>query len=114
MNKNSDGVMIEEETMIKMLSELKDIKTLSSERLLQQKIDLLINYIENIVKYKNDEPFEDTIYRKMKEVRLDNPELNSKLYILYRKLSDGKITEEDARILYDVYIKSQVYDKLIY
>ncbi|MCS4468385.1 hypothetical protein JTS96_07240 [Clostridium botulinum] len=26
----------------------------------------------------------------MKEVRLDNPELNSKLYILYRKLSDGK------------------------
>ncbi|MCS4522329.1 hypothetical protein JTT07_18510 [Clostridium botulinum] len=50
----------------------------------------------------------------MKEVRLDNPELNSKLYILYRKLSDGKITEEDARILYDVYIKSQVYDKLIY
>ncbi len=50
----------------------------------------------------------------MKEVRLDNPELNSKLYILYRKLSDGKITEEDARILYDVYIKSQAYDKLIY
>ncbi len=82
--------MVEETLMRKMLSELKDIQTLSSERLLQQKIDLLIKYMENIVKYKNDEPFEDTIYKKMKEVRLDNPELNSKLYILYRKLSDGK------------------------
>lgn len=82
--------MIEEALIRKMLSELKDIQALSSERLLQQKIDLLIKYMENIVKYKNDEPFEDTIYKKMKEVRLDNPELNSKLYILYRKLSDGK------------------------
>ncbi|AVQ37308.1 hypothetical protein PZQ55_001566 [Clostridium botulinum] len=114
MKNNGNNIMVEETLIRKMLSELKDIQTLSSERLLQQKIDLLIKYMENIVKYKNDEPFEDTIYKKMKEVRLDNPELNSKLYILYRKLSDGKITEEDARILYDVYIKSQAYDKLIY
>ncbi len=56
--------MIEEALIRKMLSELKDIQTLSSERLLQQKIDLLIKYMENIVKYKNDEPFEDTIYKK--------------------------------------------------
>lgn len=56
--------MIEEALIRKMLSELKDIQALSSERLLQQKIDLLIKYMENIVKYKNDEPFEDTIYKK--------------------------------------------------
>ncbi|EJP6470945.1 hypothetical protein K8O96_15175 [Clostridium sporogenes] len=114
MNKNSNNIMVEEALIRKMLSELKDIQTLSSERLLQEKIDLLMKYMENMIKYKDDEPFQDTIYKKMKEVRLDNPELNSKLYILYRKLSDGKITEEDARILYDVYIKSQAYDKLIY
>ncbi|MCR1933667.1 hypothetical protein ACQX0N_04250 [Clostridium tepidum] len=114
MNKNSNNIIVEEVLIRKMLLELKDIQTLSSERLLQEKIDLLVKYMENILKYKNDEPFQDTIYKKMKEVRLDNPELNSKLYILYRKLSDGKISEEDARILYDVYIKSQVYDRLIY
>jgi hypothetical protein len=114
VNKNSNNIIVEEVLIRKMLLELKDIQTLSSERLLQEKIDLLVKYMENILKYKNDEPFQDTIYKKMKEVRLDNPELNSKLYILYRKLSDGKISEEDARILYDVYIKSQVYDRLIY
>ncbi|WP_251860498.1 hypothetical protein [Clostridium sp. Marseille-Q2269] len=114
MKSSSNNIMVEEALMTKMLSELKDIQTLSSERLLQQKIDLLIKYVDNMLKYKDDEPFEDTIYKKMKEVRLDNPELNSKLYILYRNLSDGKISEEDARILYDVYIKSQAYDKLIY
>ena len=113
--KNSDGkVVMEKASITKIVSELKNIQTLTSDRLLQQKIDLLIKYMENILKNKDDIPFEDIIYNKMKEVRLENPELNSKLYILYRKLSDGKITEEDARILYDVYIKSQAYDKLIY
>ncbi|EGT5631370.1 hypothetical protein ACH74_18500, partial [Clostridium botulinum] len=71
MKSNSSNIMIEEALIRKMLSELKDIQALSSERLLQQKIDLLIKYMENIVKYKDDEPFEDTIYKKMKEVRLD-------------------------------------------
>ncbi|MCS4480240.1 hypothetical protein JQ035_07945 [Clostridium botulinum] len=64
MKSNSSNIMIEEALIRKMLSELKDIQALSSERLLQQKIDLLIKYMENIVKYKNDEPFEDTIYKK--------------------------------------------------
>ncbi|MDU7254076.1 MAG: hypothetical protein E6274_17365, partial [Clostridium sp.] len=63
MKNNSNNIMVEETLIRKMLSELKDIQTLSSERLLQQKIDLLIKYMENIVKYKNDEPFEDTIYK---------------------------------------------------
>ncbi|MCS4468386.1 hypothetical protein JTS96_07245 [Clostridium botulinum] len=64
MKSNSSNIMIEEALIRKMLSELKDIQALSSERLLQQKIDLLIKYMENIVKYKDDEPFEDTIYKK--------------------------------------------------
>ncbi len=50
MKNNSNNIMVEETLIRKMLSELKDIQTLSSERLLQQKIDLLIKYMENIVK----------------------------------------------------------------
>lgn len=114
MDHNEKKISIEVKLLKKMLTELKEVQALSVERLLQQKTETLIKYLENLLNEKEDIPFEDIIYKKMKEVKLQDPELNSKLYILYRKLSDGKISEEDARILYDVYIKTQIYDKIIY
>ncbi|GAA0746357.1 hypothetical protein [Clostridium oceanicum] len=107
-------ISVKEGLLEKILSELNEVQTLSSERLLQEKVGILIKYIENLVENKDEIPFETIIYNKMREVRLKDPELNSKLYILYRKLSDKKISEEDARIMYDVYIKSQAFDKMIY
>lgn len=107
-------ISVKEGLLEKILSELNEVQTLSSERLLQEKVGILIKYIENLIENKDEIPFETIIYNKMREVRLKDPELNSKLYILYRKLSDKKISEEDARIMYDVYIKSQAFDKMIY
>nr|WP_050607001.1 hypothetical protein [Clostridium niameyense] len=114
MDNDEKKVLIEIKFLKKMFTELKEIQALSGERLIQQKTETLIKYLENLLNEKEDLPFEDVIYKKMKEVKFKDPELNSKLYILYRKLSDGKISEEDARILYDVYIKTQIYDKMIY
>lgn len=96
-----------------LAKKLEEIKLLSSENIIKSKIDELIDelinetnlYIENV----NEKPIADIIYEKMRETKTQNPELNVRLYILYRNLNMGKISEHEARETFEKYIQMDSY-----
>ncbi|MCY6959047.1 hypothetical protein [Clostridium brassicae] len=108
-------ISVDSEVIEKILLELKEIRDFFPEDTLKVKID---NVMHTISKATNcsieNKALVDIIYDKMKEAEGKNPELNTKLYMLYRSLSDGKTSEEDANQLFEIYIQMYPYDDMIY
>ncbi len=50
----------------------------------------------------------------MKETKNTNPDLSSKLYILYRKYVSNKIKEEEAREIYETYIVMENFERIVW
>ncbi len=68
--------------------------------------------LESELNYDNIS-LKEKISSKMKETKNSDPNMNANLYILYRNLVNGRITEEEALELYNMYIKIEPYDKTI-
>lgn len=107
-------VSIDIRTVEKILNELKEIQNLTPENAIKYRVNNLIETISSIANYTENESIEKMIYTKMKESSSRNPELNVKLYMLYRNLTDGKITKEEAIEAYQNYLQMYPYDTLIY
>jgi hypothetical protein len=93
---SDNEVSIEVETIEKIIKELNEISLLCSEPHLKVKIEALQSYISSVTELNNKVSAEDVIYEKMVEVKYSNPELHLKLYMLYRNLMSGRISELDA------------------
>lgn len=85
-------------------SELKDIETLNSSFEIKDRIHKLLDFIDQET-LNNRTVFQEMLYSKIKETNGKNPELNTYLYLLYRNLIEDKITIQEAKKLYEMYLK---------
>ncbi|MFX0548798.1 hypothetical protein ACOAKC_05615 [Hathewaya histolytica] len=118
MDCKSDKILFHIDTVKKIKSILEEIKILSQDKPVMDKLEEINCILENnnIVHNENsskdeEEKLLDLIYNKMKSTK--DKDLNVKLYMLYRKLEDEKISNEEARELYEVYIKTEYNDRYI-
>ncbi|KGM95016.1 hypothetical protein Z968_10245 [Clostridium novyi A str. 4552] len=109
-----DMISISEDNIKKILSELKEIENLASDDVVKFKADQLMQMIGEMTSIDSKETLEQIIYKKMKESATNNPELNVKLYMLYRNLKDGKVSQKEAKEAYEIYIQMYPYDTLVY
>lgn len=107
MNYETDRVLVQLDTMKKVKAGLAEIKILSEDDEIKNKAEELIQLLEKqqkIAKQKGETLIE-TIYNKMKSTR--DKDLNVKLYMLYRKLEDDKISEDEALKLFEIFTKTE-------
>ncbi|MCY6370827.1 hypothetical protein [Clostridium ganghwense] len=107
-------IYIDKEVIEKVIFELKEINNCCPDYVLKKRISDVTNMLMKASNYNEDKPLQEIIHEKMKEAAHRNPELHSKLYMLYRSLSEGKTSEEDARQLFEAYLQIYPYDTLIY
>lgn len=112
MEKNM--IHISEENLQKIVAELEEIKNLSPDDVVKFRIDNLITTISRKIDPSKNEDLGDIIYKKMKEAVTNNPDLHVKLYMLYRNLTAGKISEEEAKEMYETYLQMYPYEPYIY
>lgn len=105
---------IENEIIEKVLFELKEIKDCCGEDTLKIRLSNVIKTLSKASNCDTDKLLEDMIYEEMKGAMNKNPELHSKLYMLYRSLADGKISEEAAKQLFETYLQMYPSDTIIY
>lgn len=105
-------ILIDGETIDKIVFTLKEIKVSSNDSKIKAKIDELQNIIEK--ECNPDKTIEQIIHEKAKEVKNTDPELHLKLYMLYRNLTMGKVSEDEAKISYENYLKMYPYDVMVY
>lgn len=98
-----EGVVFKKETVETLQTKLRILKITSTETAVKSKVEEILNIIDSEIQEKN-KSIEEIIYEKMNETKVNNKELNVKLYMLYRKLLDEKITKEDAVRLYEIYV----------
>ncbi len=107
-------VYIENDIIEKILFELKEIKDCSTEDTLKIRLSNVIKTLSKASNCNMDKLLEDMIYEKMRESMNNNPELHSKLYMLYRSLVDGKVSEEAAKQLFETYLQMYPSDTMLY
>ncbi|MBK5240396.1 hypothetical protein [Clostridium sp.] len=79
-----------------IIEKLKQISSLCCESNLKTKIEVLQSFVSSILNPAGELSVQEVIYEKMVEVKLSNPDLHLKLYMLYRNLMNSKISEIDA------------------
>ena len=99
---NKNQVSIPVESIEKIIRELNEISILCSEPYLKTKIEGLQSLVSNIINIVDNKiSVEEIIYEKMVKVKHLNPELHFKLYMLYRNLMSGRISEVNAMSSYE-------------
>ena len=101
IEKESKLVMIEEMKLKEIRLALNELKLSVGDPQLRKKVEKLINLLEG-EKEEENENIADMIYKKMKNT--DDSELNVKLYMLYRKLEEGKVDDAEALRQYNLYV----------
>lgn len=109
---NSDKILISKSCINKIKFGLKDIKMNEKSKILKKQITEMLSMLENELSY-DDLSLEDRILKKMKETKSSDPEMNANLYILYRNLTNGRITQRQALELFNMYSKIEPYQKTI-
>lgn len=111
MQNQYEKILISTEIFEKIKLVLNDIKLLSSEENIKKKAEKLLKILNGESKKNRTISLEEEIYKKMKQTP-DN-ELNVKLYMLYRKLQNGKISENEALRVFEMYCKTEYTDGYI-
>lgn len=105
-------ILILKDSIDKLVLGLKNIKITTREKATRKEVDKLLNLLQEDLSQKNV-PLKEQILEKMKESKGIDPNLNANLYILYRNLDSGQITEEQALELFQMYVKIEPYNKTI-
>lgn len=108
-----DKLIIDKDILKKIQSRVMGIKLTTKERPIAKDAEEVIQIINKVFE-DNLTTLIEKIEQKMKDVRYSDPEMNASLYILYRKLVDEKISAKDAAALFEIYIKSEPFDRKIY
>ena len=111
---NKNEVSISVETIEEIIKEIKEISALCSTPSLKAKVERLQRLVYSFIKMQDKVPAQDLIYDKMVQVKHLNPELHLKLYMLYRNLTSGRISEADARTSYESCLSMFPSDMMIF
>lgn len=106
-------MLVNKDNLAKIKSRANAIKVMTTDKGILQNISDILQIIDKEIE-DNTLSILDKIEKKMKDSRRSDPEMHASLYILYRKLSDGKISEKEAYNLYNMYISTEPFDKKIY
>lgn len=112
LDKKDDKILISKSCINKLVSGLKTVKLSEKNKILKKQIAQMLNMLDDELNYSNVS-LEERILEKMKETKTSDPDMNANLYILYRNLTNGRITEEQALDRYNMYIKIEPYEKTI-
>ncbi|KMT22626.1 hypothetical protein [Clostridium cylindrosporum] len=96
----NDNIVISKQTVKKILLELNNINLICDDNLIKDKVENIISLIKNSSDIDCEVSTLTKIYNKMQEIREVNEELHVRLYMLYRKLQDAKISEDEAQRTY--------------
>lgn len=110
---NEDKILVDREVLGKIVVGLNNVKLISNDKFVKKEVEDLLK----LLKDEMDEdkiPLQEIIYEKMIEFKRSNPETSADLYIIYRKLSDGKISEKDALTQFELYVQVDSYEKKIF
>ena len=97
------NIVIKEEKVIKILEDLNDVLIRCEDESIKEKINSSILELEKSLNRESRMEISELISERMKEFKTKDPDLHFKLYMLYRKLEDRKISEEDAAQAYKSY-----------
>lgn len=107
-----EKILVSKECINKIKTELKVIKVNTRDKNLKRELTGLLDMLENELNY-DGVSLKEKIMDKMKETKNSDPNMNANLYILYRNLVNGRISDEQALELYNMYVKIEPYDKTI-
>jgi len=97
----SEKIFVKKDSLGKILTKLRGLKVMAKDKEMQLTIDQILELLDDELKVK-DISVEEMIRDKMDETKISNPEKHLKLYMLYRKLVENKITEEEALNIYEL------------
>lgn len=100
----NEKILVNKDSLEKMQTKLRGLKVMLEDKEMLSTIIEILDLVQNELKIK-DISVEDMIKDKMNETKFSNPELNFKLYMLYRKLEQGKIDTDEALKAYELYVK---------
>ncbi|MBU3142316.1 hypothetical protein [Clostridium sp. CF012] len=111
---SSNGVSIQLEEIEKIINELEEINALCFEPHLKMKIGELQTFVSSILNSDSKISLENVIFEKMVEAKNLNPDLHLKLYMLYRNLTSGRISEMDAIASFESCIRMYPLDIIVF
>ena len=100
----NENIVVNKETMDKIELKLKGLKLQLQDKTLIKDLQETIDLLEGEIKTKANS-LQENIKEKMNETKYSNPEAHFKFYMLYRKLVDNQVTEEEALKAYEIYIR---------
>jgi hypothetical protein len=113
MNSNNQ-VSISVEQIQEIIKEIKEISALCATPHLKGKVERLQKVVSSFLELQVKIPAQDVIYEKMVQVKHLNPDLHLKLYMLYRNLKSGRISEADAMISFESFLSMFATDVMVY
>lgn len=99
---SSEKIVVKKESLDKLKVKLKMLKVSVEDKSAKSLVVEILYFLDNEI-VVNEISVEKMIKDKMIETKLSNPDQHFKLYMLYRKLIDNKITEEEALRDYNIY-----------
>lgn len=100
---SSDKVLVNKESLESIQIKLRGLKVSLDDKNAQSVIGEILEILDNELKIETIS-IEQIIHDKMNETKYLNHELHFKLYMLYRKVVENKITEEEAAKAYELYL----------
>lgn len=100
----NEKIIVDKEIIDKIQSKLQGIKLQIHDKKLRDKLDEVISLLNFEIGIESNS-LHETIKKKIDETKYSNPEIHFKFYMLYRKLAEGQITEEEALKSYEIYIR---------
>jgi hypothetical protein len=86
----------------KIISELYIIQSICDDKLIKDKVEKVLSLINSSTNIGLEVSIADVIFDKMKEIRYIDEDAYFKLYMIYRKLEDGKISESEAKAIFKI------------
>lgn len=107
---NDSKISISSDSFERIKSEIKLLSIICNDDVVKKRLVELLNQMSAITGSK-DISLEEIIAEKLAETKRTDKELNANLYILYHNLIRGKISEEDAKRIFEEYLRVAEYNK---
>lgn len=106
-----DTISISSAELEKIKSEIKTLSIICTDNVVRNRLEDLLNQINRFTGSKGTVGIEEMIAKKLEETKRSDKELNANLYILHQNLIRGRISEEDAKRLFEDYLRLAEYNK---
>lgn len=97
-----------------ILNELNILKLTTTDGNSRIIVDKILDMMQSCREESTLESLKEKIAKKMSEYKYKNPEASTSLYILLRKLEDGKISKEEAMNILQKFVVGEVLERRMY